>query len=234
MKSSALLAFTTAALIAAGSAVACPKKEREKQSPAEEGIYEVSVKDAHAKKPCPKKEGSSDEGVYEVADRDGEKKAEEGDRPQRRERGERGERPERRGERGDRGPGAGLRGLDLTEDQQAQVKEIMDGTREARTELMAEVKEAREKGEDINREEIMQKMRAIHEGAMKKIYDDVLTEEQQAKVDKMREEREKRAAEREKNGGGEEGDRPRRRRGGEGEGDRPERRRGGGGDDLDL
>jgi len=233
MKSATLLAFTTAALFAAGSAYACPKKDK-RQSPAEEGVYEVST-EGKANKPCPKKDKQSpaeEEGVYEVAQREGDKKAEEGERAQRRERGERGERRER-GERGNRrGPGGALRALDLTEDQQAEVKEIIEGAREAGMALREKIKEARENGEEIDREAIMSQMREIHQGAMKKIYDDVLTEEQQAKLDKMREEMEKRRAEREKNRGerGEEGERPRRRRGGE-EGERPRRR---GGDDLDL
>ena len=210
MKNATLLAFTTAALLAAGSAFACPRKDKE-QSP-------------------------GDEGVYEVVQRDGDKKTEEGDRPKR---PERGERPER-GDRGDRrGPGEGpLKALGLSEDQQTQVKEIMEGAREAAMAVREQAKKAHDAGEEVDREAIMKQMREIHEGAMKKVYDDVLNDEQRAKLDKMREEMEKRRAEHKKDGdegdrprrrpGGEEGDRP--RRGGDKEGDRPKR----GGDDLDL
>lgn len=230
MKSSCLLAFTTAALLAAGSAFACPNKPNKAPSPgaSEEGVYEVSTHSSADVK-CPKRENKeqnngSTEGVFEVADRDGDKP--QAERPQRPERGERGERPG-----GPRGPEGFFRGLDLSEEQQAKVKEIMEGARKAGMALREEAKKAHESGEEVDRQAIMAKMREIHEGAMKKVYDDVLTEAQQAKVDKMREEMEKRRAER---GEGAEGDRPQRpRRGGEGEGDRPERPRRGGGD-LDL
>ncbi len=223
MKSTTLLAFTTAALLAAGSAFACPKKDKQ-QSPGEEGVYEVSTEDGkQAKKPCRKNKGDeSEEGVYEVTAEDGDKP--DADRPERRERGE-------RGDRGDRRRGNPFHGLELTDDQKAEVKEIMEGAREAAKAVREEAKAAKEAGEEVDRQAVMEEMRGIQRAAMKQVYDDVLTDEQQAKVDKRREEMEKRRAEREKDGGAE-GDRPRRRGGGE-DGERPERRRGGD-DDLDL
>ncbi len=225
MKTSTLLAFTTAALLATGSAFACPKKEKSPSSPGqEEGVYEVLAPKKDAQKPCPKKDGAgSVEESYEVADKP------EGERPQRPE-GERPKRPE--GERpgpGGPGPEGMLRGLDLSDEQKEQVKTIFEASRKAAEAVRAEAKAAAEAGEEVNREEVMKKMRAIHEGAMKQVYDEVLNAEQKAKLDNLREEREKREAERKKNGG-EEGDRPRRRPGGEGAGEGPRK----GGDDLDL
>ena len=86
MKSSTLLAFTAAALLAAGSAFAGPNcKKNKDQAPSEgEGVFEVSAEgEANEEKRgnCKKgkcgdkkdREGgeASEEGVFEVAERDG-------------------------------------------------------------------------------------------------------------------------------------------------------------------
>ncbi|MHC4562604.1 MAG: hypothetical protein ACYS8X_07520 [Planctomycetota bacterium] len=73
--------------------------------------------------------------------------------------------------RGHRGPGMFLRGLDLSDEQQAQVKAIL-----SEAEQQAEAAETPEA-----KKEIMQ-------AARKKIHDEVLTEEQQAKAEAMRKE----------------------------------------------
>jgi Spy/CpxP family protein refolding chaperone len=205
MKSTHLLAMTTAALLVTGSAFACPKKDKAPSPGAEDGVYEVST-EAAKKGNCKNKnrEGNA-EGVYEVAEREGDAK------PERRERRERGERPEGDRKRGDHSP---LRGLDLTEDQQEQVKEIMAASREQAKEVMEAVKAKKEAGEEIDREAVRAQMMEIRKSSMTKIYNDVLTEEQQAKLDKRREEMEKRRAERE----GKDGERPERERKGKGEG----------------
>ena len=195
MKSTHILAMTTAALLVTGSAFAGPNCKK-----------------------CPNKdsEGSA-EGVYEVADR------EEGEaKPERRERGERPEGDRKRPERRDHSP---LRGLDLTEDQQAQVKEIMGAAREQSAEIMKDAKAKKEAGEEVDREAVRAQLMEIRKAAMTKVYNDVLTEAQQAELDKRREEMEKRRAERE----GKDGERPERERKGKGE----SKDRGGDGD-LDL
>jgi len=205
MKMSHLLALTTAALIATGSAFAGP-----------------NCKD------CPKKDSGSDEGVYEVVEREGGEKAEKRDRGERAERGERRDRGERaegdrkRPERRDRSP---LRGLDLTEDQHAQVKEIMAAAREDAKAIMQEVKAKKEAGEEIDRKAVRAQMKEIRKGAMKSVYDNVLTAEQQAKVDERREKMEQRRKARDAEGG----ERPERDR--KGKRDKKDR---GGDDDLDL
>lgn len=206
MKSSHLLALTTAALLATGSAFAGP----------------------NCKKGCPK-DGPSDsasEGVYEVAEREGdgearEGKRERGERPERGERGERGERPDRKR------PNP-MRGLDMSDDQKASVKEIMEAARESAKELMEATKAKKEAGEEIDREAVREQMMAIRKGAMDNVYENVLNDEQRAKVDKRRAEMEERRAEREKNGEGKDGERPERKR--KGKGEKKDR----GGDDLDL
>lgn len=192
MKSSHLLAMTATALLATGSAFAGP----------------------NCKKSCPK-DGPADsaqEGVYEVAEReDGE--AREG----KRERGERGDR-----ERGERKRQSPLAGLDLTEEQQEAAEEIMEAAREEAKELMASLKEKKEAGEEIDRESVREQMMAIRKGAMENVYENVLNDDQRAKVDEQRKKMEERRAEREANG--------------EGTGERPERRRRdkGGDESLDL
>eukprot|EP00752_Nemacystus_decipiens_P016069 g14365.t1 len=165
----------------------------------------------NCKKSCPK-DGSSDEGVFEVAEREGDGEAREGKR------GERGE----RGERGDRERRSPLKALDLTEDQQEAVQTIMDAAREESKELMASIKAKKEAGEEVDRESVREQMMAIRKGAMDNVYENVLTEEQQAKMDELRAKMEERRAQREAEGG----ERPERK----GKGERKER----GGEDLDL
>ena len=165
-------------------------------------------------KKCPK-DGPSDsaeEGVYEVAERE----AGEGKR-------ERGEGDHKRPERGEHSP---LKDLGLSEDQQAQAKEIMAAAREEAKELMESLKEKKEAGEEIDRESVREQMMAIRKGAMDKVYETVLNDEQRAKVDERRKKMEERRAEREKNGEGKDRERP----------ERPRRDKGGdkGGDGLDL
>ena len=179
MKVSHLLTLTAALMISAGPVLAGP----------------------NCKKNCPNKDGdsASQEGVYEVAERDGDAK------PERRERGERGEGDRKRPDRRDHSP---LRGLDLTEDQQAQVKEIMGSAREASKAVMEDAKAKKEAGEEIDREAVRAQLIEIRKGAMKNVYDNVLTAEQQAKVDERREKMEERRKERE----GKDGERPQRDR----------------------
>lgn len=222
MKSSHLLALTTAVLLAAGSAFAGPncKKKCPKDGPsdsAQEGVYEViaegeakSEKKGECKKgKCDgKKDGASEEGVYEVADREG---------------GEAKEGKRERGEKGDRKRHSPLKELGLDEDQQAAAKEIMEAARESAKELMASIKEKKEAGEEIDRESVREQMMAIRKGAMDNVYENVLNDEQRAKVDERRKEMEERRAERE----GKDGERPERSRKGKG-GDKDK------GDDLDL
>jgi len=169
-------------------------------------------------KKCPSKDGASEEGVYEVAERDGDAK------PEKRERGEKGE----RGERKRRGHHP-LRGLDLTDDQKEQVKEIMAAAREQAKAIMEDAKAKKQAGEEIDRKAIRTQMMEIRKGAMKNVYDNVLTEEQQTKIDEHRKKMEERRAEREKNREGKDGERPERER--KGKGDKKDR---GGDEDLDL
>ena len=201
MKCSHLLALTTAALLATGSAFAGP----------------------NCKKPCPKDgpRDSAEEGVYEVVERDGDGEAREG---KKHERGEKGE----RGDKGDRKRHSPLHGLDLSDDQKESAKEIFTAAREQSKELMESIKAKKEAGEEIDREAVREQMMAIRKGAMDNVYENVLNDEQRAKVDERRAEREERRAEREKNGEGKDGERPERKRKGKG-GDKDK-----GGDDLDL
>jgi len=231
-----MTSFAAAALMVAGSAFACPKNDKDRspgQDGADEGVYEVIKRGG-----CDKDKGARDEGVYEVADREGDEKAERGERERRRDRGDRarrgdrGERAERgeRGERRERGRRGGLmRGLDLTEDQRAQVKEIVSAAREEAKAVMSRVKEARENGDEVDREAVRERLMAIRKDAMKKVYNTVLTEAQQAKVDERRKRMEERRKERRERG--ERGE----RRGKDRDGERGERReRGADKDDLDL
>ena len=170
----------------------------------------------NCKKNCPKDgpADSAEEGVYEVAERDGEA------RPEKGERGEKGERPERKRH-------SPLKGLDLSEDQHEQAKEIMEAARAEAKELMASLKEQKEAGEEIDRESVREQMMAIRKGAMDNVYENVLNDEQRAKMDEMRKKMEERRAEREKNGEGKDGERPERKRKSKG-GDKDK------GGDLDL
>ena len=97
MKSSTLLAFTAAALLAAGSAFAGPncKKNKDQAPSQDEGVFEVSAEGEKAegekKGECRKgkcdgkkdREGgdAAEEGVFEVAERDGEARPERGEGP---------------------------------------------------------------------------------------------------------------------------------------------------------
>ena len=203
MKSSHLLAMTTAALLVTGSAFAGP----------------------NCKKSCDKdRTVSAESDVYEVAERDGEK-------PERGERGERGERPERgersEGDRPQRKRHSPLKGLGLSEDQQEQAKEIFSAAREEAKTLMESLKEKKEAGEEIDRESVREQLHAIRKGAMQNVYENVLNDDQRAKMDERRKEMEERRAEREKSGEGK-GDRERPERKGKGE------KKGKGGEGLDL
>ncbi|MEM7711031.1 MAG: hypothetical protein AAF264_09860, partial [Pseudomonadota bacterium] len=136
-----LLALTTAALFVGGTAFAGPncKKNCPKDGSADEGVYEVSAEGE--KKGCKNKDRGTEEGVYEVAEREGEAK---------RERGERGERDRRRP--------SPLQGLDLSDDQKEQAKEIMEGARAEAKELMEELKAKKEAGEEIDKESVREQM----------------------------------------------------------------------------
>lgn len=210
MKRSQLLAFTTAVLLAAGSAFAGSNCRNKDKSPSQdEGVYEVSAEGE--KKGCKNKDRGSEEGIYEVTEMEGESEAREG----RRERGERGDRDRRRP--------SPFRGLDLTEDQKEQAKEIMAAAREEAKALMEEVKADKEAGEEIDRKSVREQMMAIRKGAMDDVYENVLNDDQRAKVDERRKKMEERRAERESEGG----ERPERKR-------RGERKERGGDDGLDL
>ncbi|MEM1353584.1 MAG: hypothetical protein AAGC44_13830 [Planctomycetota bacterium] len=159
-----------------------------------------------------------------------------GERPQRdRGEGAEGERPRRGGEQGERprrGGGDPLRALDLSDDQKEQVKEIMEANRAEAREIMETARAAKEAGEDVDREAIREQLGALREAARLNVYENVLNEEQQAKMDEIREKMEARRAEMQERRG-ERGERP--QRGGDSDGERPQRRRGGGeGSGLDL
>jgi len=132
MKTSKLLAFTFAAMFAAGSAFACPKKNKDK-SPGD----------------------SAEEGVYEVVERDGEKVAD-GERK----RPERGDR-ERRG-----GP---FMGLEMSDDQKARVKDIMEGAKEASKAIFEEAKAKKEAGEEVDREAVRESLHTIRKNAFQEV-----------------------------------------------------------------
>lgn len=212
-----LLAFAAAALLTAGPALAgpncanCPNKN--KGGELEEPQYEVADREGKA-------EGDR------KAERGEKRKAERGERGDRRERGERAERRERR---------SPMQALGLSKDQQAQAKEIFEASREQAQAVMARVKEARENGDEVDREAVRERLMAIRKDAMDKVYNTVLNDEQKAKVDERRKKMEERRAKREAEGG-ERGEREgkKKRKGGE-DGERPERNKKRGGDDgLDL
>jgi|GEM_PF-2426618 len=211
MKSSTLLAFTAAALLAAGSAFAGPncKKNKDQAPSQDEGVFEVSA-EGEKKSGCKNKnrEGSSDEGVFEVAERDGEARE-----------GKKRERPE--GDRRERKHHP-LHGLDLSDEQKEDAKAIFESAKESSKALMEEIKAKKEAGEEIDRKAVHEQMMEIRKGAMKNVYDNVLNDDQRAKVDERRKKMEERRAE-----GGE-------RKGGDGE--RPKRpsRDKGGDEGLDL
>ena len=156
----------------------------------------------NCKKKCPK--DGSEEGVYEVAERDGEA------RPDKRERGERSEGDRQRPDRKRHSP---LRGLDLSEEQQEQAKAIMTAARDQAKAIMEDVKAKKEAGEEIDREAIREQLMGVRKGAMQDVYDNVLNDDQRAKVDERRKKMEERRKERE----GEDGERPKRDRKGKGE-----------------
>lgn len=191
MKNTHLLTLTTAALLAAGSAFAGPNCKK-----------------------CPKDgpQDSAQETTFEVIDRNDDGEAREGKKRERGEKGEKGERGEKgdhkKPERRDHSP---LMGLDLTEEQQEKVKDIMSAAREKAHELMEETKAKKEAGEEIDRKEVHEKMMEIRKDAMKKVYDNVLNDEQRAKMDERRKKMEERRAEREKEGEGKDGERPERK-----------------------
>lgn len=198
-----LLALTAAALMVTGSAFAGPDC-----------------------KSCPK-DGGSDQGVYEVAERDGDAQPREGKRD-RADRGERGDRADRgeRGDRSERKRPQPFRALGLTEEQREDVMAIMTAARESAQELMQDIKAQREAGEEIDRESVREQMMAIRKGAVQNVYENVLDDEQRAKMDERRAKMEERRAKRE----GKQGDRPERK----GKKDRGEKKDKGGNADLDL
>ena len=212
MKSSTLLAFTAAALLAAGSAFAGPncKKNKDQAPSQDEGVFEVSAEGEKAEGECrkgkcdgKKDRESAEEGVFEVAERDGEAREGKG------ERGERGERPDRKRQHHP------LHGLDLSDEQKEDAKAIFTAAKEKAMEL---IKAAKENDEKPDREAMM----AIRKEAMKNVYDNVLNDDQRAKLDERRAKMEERRAE-----GGE--------RKGKGDGERPERpKRDKDGEGLDL
>ena len=203
MKCSHLLALTTAALLATGSAFAGPD----------------------CKKPCPKdgRTVSADQDSYEVVERDGDGEAREGKKQERGEKGERGDK-----KKGDHKRHSPLHGLELSDDQKESAKEIFSAAREQSKELMESIKAKKEAGEEIDRESVREQMMAIRKGAMDNVYENVLNDDQRAKVDERRKKMEERRAEREKNGEGKDGERPERKRKGKG-GDKDK-----GDDGLDL
>ncbi|MBX2850535.1 MAG: Spy/CpxP family protein refolding chaperone [Phycisphaeraceae bacterium] len=214
MKSSHLLALTTAALFATGSAFAGPncKKNCPKDGASDEGVYEV-IAEGEDKGNCKKgkcdgkKREGSEEGVYEVAERDDDAKE-----------GKRGE----RGERGDRKRHNPLRGLDLSDEQKEEVQAIMEASREEAKAIMEEAKASKEAGEEVDRKAVREQMMEVRKGAMDNVYENVLSDEQRAKVDERRKAMEERRAAREKNREGKDGERP----------ERPRRDKGD--DELDL
>lgn len=171
MLNKTMLTFTTAALLATGSALAGPNCKKNSSPGEGEGVYEVSAEGKEGK--CQKKERSEGEGVYEVAEREGADR----ERPERGDKPKRGERPKP------------FTGLDLSDDQKEQVKEIMTSAREQAEEIF---EAAKEDGEKPDREELM----AIHKEAFKNVYDNVLNDDQRAKVDERRKKMEEKRKER--------------------------------------
>ncbi|MEM9348549.1 MAG: hypothetical protein AAGB26_18420 [Planctomycetota bacterium] len=204
-----LLALTTAALLAAGSAFAGPNCDKNcPKDGTQDDVYEVRA-EGEKKGGCKNKDrDGSDDGVYEVAEREG-MEGKEGKR-------ERGERPERKR------PNP-MKDLGLTETQQEEAKAIFASAREEAKELMEDLKAKKEAGEEIDRESVREQMMAIRKGAMDEVYETVLNDEQRAKVDERRAKMEERRAQRESEGG----ERPERK----GKGEKRDR---GGDDGLDL
>lgn len=153
------------------------------------------------------KNGTCDEDDtrYEVADREdqseGERKAERGEKRK----ADRGERAERREGR------SPMQALGLSEDQQAQAKEVFSAAKEQARAVMAAAKQAHENGEEVDRKAIREQLMAIRKDAMEKVYATVLNDEQRAMVDEHRKRMEERRAKREAEGG-ERGERPERRK----------------------
>lgn len=214
MKQPTLLAFATAALLAAGPAFAgpnCSGCKDKGEAVIAEGTHRVAEREGKCNK------GDDSEAV---AAREGDKRTAERGEKRKAERGERGERSER--ER--RSP---MAGLEMSDEQKEAAKEIFDAAREEAQAIMAAAKESRENGDEVDREAIREQMREIRKGAMEKVYATVLTDEQKAKVDERRKKMEERRAEREKNGELREG----KRKSKDGEGKERSRNRG---DGLDI
>lgn len=200
MKRSTTLTFAAAALLVTGSALACPNKDKQKspgQDGAEQEFFDVIAADENAERP-------------------------------RRERAERGEKGER-GEQADRSERRekAREKMGLTEDQMTAIKKIVEEHKEQAKELMVAARESKQAGEEVDREALREKLKALRESSRKAVYDNVLTDEQRAMADKRREAMQERRAKRAERGEGEARERRQRP-------ERPERKRGGSDEGLDL
>lgn len=224
MKIKTLLAFSMAALLIAGTSFAGPNcpKNKDKSPDQKEGVYEVkSTKEGKCKSKCPKKDGEAKDDTYEVAKKKGDAKEADGEK-RRGKKGD-GKREGKRGKRGDRFVKM-AKHLEMTEKQVEEAKAIMAPAREKVMELMKQARADKKAGKDVDRKEVYGKAREIMEGAMKKVYTDVLTDAQRKKVD---EHKAKRAERRKEGKGKREGKRDGKKR--EGKGKKKDK-----GGDLDL
>lgn len=239
MRYPTLMTFTAATLMVAGSAFACPKKDKGKttdedtQASQQEVFFVVSQdeKPEREKKQCKGRktvQGEQDGERYTAAEKEGGKKArkpKDGEsKSDRSEKGEKGDRPHK---------GKHMVKLDLTEDQQAQIDTIREEGKAQAMAIIEGVKAKREAGEEVDRESVREQLMAIRKSSREKVYNTVLNDEQRAKVDAHRAKMEQRRSERES----EEGDRPKGKNKGEGkgkgDGERPSKK-GGGDEGLDL
>ncbi|MEO0514166.1 MAG: Spy/CpxP family protein refolding chaperone [Planctomycetota bacterium] len=118
---------------------------------------------------------------------------EKGDRPERGEKGERGERTGRGGAK------AVFEGVELTDEQQEAVREIMESKKAERDEIRAEMRDARESGDQEAMKAIGERMMSLMDETHEAVRAE-LTADQQAQFDenlaKLKEKAEQRRAER--------------------------------------
>lgn len=114
-----------------------------------------------------------------------------------------------------------LKGLDLTDAQREQAKEIFDDARKQAKALKESIKAKKEAGEEIDRKTVRAQFKAIRKEAMDNVYQNVLNDAQRAKVNERRKKMEEERAERKNK----KGERPERKRKGErkGKGEKKER-----------
>ncbi|MEM1107428.1 MAG: Spy/CpxP family protein refolding chaperone [Planctomycetota bacterium] len=124
-------------------------------------------------------------GLASAAPGEGERQRDRGERGDRSERVERSERGER-GERSERRRGGGMKalfeGIELSDDQKASIKEVMETKRAERQEIRAELREARESGDEAAVADIAERMRGLMDETNEAVRG-VLASEQQTQFD---------------------------------------------------